>query len=206
MTTTTRSDAGFDLDTAVRELRDGIAAEANFHRVFARYYPWVRSFFCRRGYSADDAEDLAQDTFFQVFRQIGSFRGEGSFTSWLFALAANVHRNRQRDLHRLKRSAHEFSLDTRNSGEEMPFEARAPGPSAAAEAFRSEREQALSAAVQGLPPQMRQVLTLRIRRELRYQEIAALLKISVETVKAHLFQARQRLRLELGEDYAEWEE
>ena len=51
---------------------------------------------------------------------------------------------------------------------------------------------------------MRQVLTFRVDRDLKYREIATVLQISIETVKAHLFQARQRLRAELGEDFGEW--
>jgi DNA-directed RNA polymerase specialized sigma24 family protein len=53
---------------------------------------------------------------------------------------------------------------------------------------------------------MRQVLALRLDQDLKYREIATLLRISVETVKAHLFQARQRLREELDEEFGEWPE
>jgi DNA-directed RNA polymerase specialized sigma24 family protein len=47
-------------------------------------------------------------------------------------------------------------------------------------------------------------LALRVDQDLKYREIAAVLQISIETVKAHLNQARQRLRTELGEEYGEW--
>ena len=71
-------------------------------------------------------------------------------------------------------------------------------------AYARERREALAVAMARLPPQMRQVLALRVDQDLKYREIATVLQISVETVKAHLFQARQRLRTELGEDYGEW--
>ena len=80
----------------------------------------------------------------------------------------------------------------------------APGGSPAQEAYERERREALARALEGLPPQMRQVLTLRIDQDLKYREIAEVLQISIETVKAHLFQARQRLRTELGEEYGQW--
>lgn len=55
-----------------------------------------------------------------------------------------------------------------------------------------------------MPPQMGKALALRVDQDLKYREIAVVLRISVETVKAHLFTARQRLREELGEDYGDW--
>jgi RNA polymerase sigma factor (sigma-70 family) len=78
--------------------------------------------------------------------------------------------------------------------------------SASRAAYEKERREALAQGIQELPPQMRQVLALRIERELKHREIAAVLRISVDTVKAHLFQARQRLRAVLGEDFGEWPE
>jgi RNA polymerase sigma factor (sigma-70 family) len=60
-----------------------------------------------------------------------------------------------------------------------------------------ERTVALSQAIQGLPEQMRTCFLLRYDQGRKYKEIAVLMKISIDTVKAHLFQARKRLKLEL---------
>jgi len=57
----------------------------------------------------------------------------------------------------------------------------------------------LRSAVEQLPEQMRKCLTLRIDQELKYREIATVLRLSPETVKVHLMRARQRLREELGD-------
>lgn len=195
-----------DLWHAIAELKAGARVEANSRRVFERFFPWVHRFFRRLGYSLQDSEDLAQETFQQVFRQIGSFRGESAFKSWLFAVAANLHRNEHRRRHREKRDAPEVSMDdTADTGVPV-FEPAAREGSPARTLFEQERREALARAVKELPPQMRQALSLRIDRELKYREIATVLQISVETVKAHLFQARQRLRAELGEDYGQWVE
>lgn len=193
-----------DLQRAVSELRAGVRAEANSRLIFERFYPWMRRFFSRFGYSAQDCEDMAQDTFSQVLLRIDSFRGEGSFKSWLFAAAANLHRNEIRRRHRVKRDAPEVSIDERDESGALMREPEAPEPLPAEAVYRDQRRQALMQVVKELPPQMRQVLTLRINQDLKYREIAAVLQISVETVKAHLFQARQRIRAELGEDYGEW--
>jgi RNA polymerase sigma-70 factor, ECF subfamily len=196
-----------DLLGAVRELQAGTRMEANSRRIFERYYRWVRGFFSRRGYSPEDAEDLAQETFLKLFREIASFRGDDSFQSWLFAVAANLHRNEQRRRRSRKRDAPEVAFDDSVGGAAPPL--RDPSGSEVSPArstFERERQAALERAIRTLPPQMRQCLELLLGQDLKYRQIAALLKVSVETVKAHLFQARRRLRTELGEEYGRWSE
>jgi RNA polymerase sigma-70 factor (ECF subfamily) len=203
---TPRPEDDLELRRTIAELQAGVRIEANSRRLFDRYYPWVRRFFVRRGYTAQDGEDLAQETLGRVFRQLSSFRNESTFDSWLFAVAANLHRNENRRRHREKRDAPEVSIDDRTSEDAPPWQPAALDASPARTAYEKERREALAKAVQELPPQMRQVLALRVDHELKYREIAAVLQISIETVKAHLFQARQRLREELGEDHGEWED
>ncbi|HSS52885.1 MAG TPA: RNA polymerase sigma factor [Thermoanaerobaculia bacterium] len=194
----------FDLRRVIFELQTGAWVEVNSRRVFELFYPWVRRFFARLGHTPQDSEDLAQETFSQVFERIGSFRHDGSFKSWLFAVAANLHRNDYRRRHREKRSTPEISIDTSPDADVSPPEPASPEAAPDRAVYARERREALARAMEGLPPQMRQVLALRVDQDLKYREIAAVLQISVETVKAHLFQARQRLRAELGEGYGEW--
>jgi RNA polymerase sigma-70 factor (ECF subfamily) len=193
-----------DLLHAVLELQEGIRVETNSRLVFERYYSWVHRFFGRLGYTPQDSEDLAQETFSQVFERIGSFRHEGSFKSWLFAVAANLHRNENRRRHQEKRKGAEVSIDTAPEDDDPPPEPASPAPAPDQTAFAAERREALARVMAGLPPQMRQVVALRVGQDLKYREIAIVMQISIETVKAHLFQARQRLRAELGEECGEW--
>ncbi|HYG61089.1 MAG TPA: RNA polymerase sigma factor [Thermoanaerobaculia bacterium] len=195
-----------DLQRAVTELQAGIRVELNSRRIFDSFYPWIHRFFRHRGYAPQDCEDLAQETLFQVFDRIDSYRHEGPFKSWVFAVAANLHRRKYRWRHREKRNATEVSITPATEEDPVAPEPVAPGDSPAREAYERERREALAQALKRLPPQMRQVLTLRIDQDLKYREIAEVLHISIETVKAHLFQARQRLRAELGEEYGEWVE
>jgi RNA polymerase sigma-70 factor, ECF subfamily len=192
------------LRRAVLELQAGVRVEDNSRLVFERYYPWVRRFFARFGYIPQDCEDLAQETLSQVFRQIGSFRSDGSFKSWLFAVASNLHRNQHRNRHREKRSGQEVSIDATTESGAPLYEPVAPERSPARAAYEKERREALANAIKGMPPQMGRALALRVDQDLKYREIAVVLQISVETVKAHLFSARQRLREELGDDYGDW--
>jgi RNA polymerase sigma-70 factor, ECF subfamily len=64
--------------------------------------------------------------------------------------------------------------------------------------LKEERKVQLRQAVRDLPGQMRGCLTLRLHHELSYQEIATIMKLSPETVKAHLARGRKRLRRELS--------
>lgn len=201
---TFRPDDGPDFKRTVSELQAGVRVESNSRRVFELFYPWIRRFFGRLGYTPQESEDLAQDTLSQVFHQIGSFRQDGSFKSWVFAVAANLHRNECRHRHREKRKAQEVSIDAvSESGARLP-EPASKENSPAREAYEKERREALARAIKELPPQMGRALTLRVEQDLKYREIAVVLQISVETVKAHLFSARQRLREVLGEDYGDW--
>ncbi len=201
---TSRREEDPDLLRGILELQTGVDVEANSRRIFELFYPWVRRFFGRLGHTPQDSEDLAQETFSQVFERIGSFRHDGSFKSWLFAVASNLHRNEYRRRHREKRSAPEVSIDTSRDADVSPPDPPSPEAPPDRAVYTRERREALARAVEGLPPQMRNVLALRVDQDLKYREIGAVLQISVETVKAHLFQARQRLRAELGDDYGEW--
>ena len=188
----------------VRELQAEVAVEENSRRLFTLYYPWVRGFFARRGFPPREAEDLAQDTFFQVFHRIAQYREESTFEGWLFAIAANVSRNELRRRGTDKRLAEEVPLTAAGDEDRPEVEIADSGPSPERRAFEKERRRALREAVGNLPAQMRRCLLLRLERELKYREIATLLKLSIETVKAHLFFARQRLKDDLGEEVAEW--
>jgi RNA polymerase sigma-70 factor (ECF subfamily) len=202
-------DSGQEADellNSVLELQRGVRVEENSQRIFRLFYPWARRFFGRFGYTPQESEDLAQETFTQVFERIGSFRLEGSFKSWFFAVASNVHRNQHRWRHREKRRRPEVSIDTSADLDGSPLEFPSPEAPPDRAAYEKERREALAQAMARLPPQMRQVLALRVDQDLKYREIATVLQISIETVKAHLFQARERLRRELGEDWAGWED
>ena len=181
----------------VEALRRGQDVEANSRRVFRRYYGWVKQFFVRRCPTLEVSEELAQETFFQAFRRIESFRGGGTFESWLFAIAANNLRNERRRLSRLKRDASEISLDA-----ELPHrsvseaDTRSESPEVAA--LNKERVDALVRAIETLPEKQSHCLRLRLAGY-DYAKIAELLKLSASTVRVHVHAARKRLQDELGE-------
>ncbi len=182
-------------------LQAGEPVEEAFRRLFRLYHGPVHDFFARRGFSPQDCQDLTQETFLGTYRSMGSFRGEAPFEAWLFAIAANVYRKRLRALGTGLRQGIEVPIETAG-GEATAADAREltdPASGPAEDALDRERSRQLREAVARLPPQMRACLVLRVYRDLKYREVAAALRLSIDTVKAHLFQARQRLKQELGE-------
>jgi RNA polymerase sigma-70 factor, ECF subfamily len=180
----------------VRLIKQRIDREENSRRLDELHRPRVYNFFRRKGFSHEESLDLTQDVLLRVFKAIDTFRGDSSFEWWLMEVADSVYKNELRRRGAIKRIRVEQSLDqsvsddsSENLGASIPT--KDPGPDAEVE--QKEREERVRAAMRDLPPQMRLVVQLRYEKDLKYQEIADLMGISIETVKAHLFQARKKL-------------
>lgn len=169
--------------------------------LFRRYHRPVVSFFLRRGFPVEESRDLAQDTFLRVFNKWDSFRGESSAETWLFQIASNLYKNRLRSLQAQKRDAQEVSLDSAEAVAELGSADSDPLKVVLTE----EETRLLWDAVEDLPPQMQQAVFLRVDGDLKYREIAELMHVSIETVKAHLYQARQQLRNRLADYFTDIE-
>lgn len=191
----------------VERLQAGQDPEESFRQLFRSYYRPVYSFFLRRGFPAEESRDLTQDTFFRVSKSLNTFRHESSFESWLFKIAANIYRNTLRGQAALKREAQEVSLDelteqaVGNGEGGVPWSSGEAGP--LDEVLLQERLKVLRGALESLPVQMRRCVLLRIDQDLRYREIAELMQVSIDTVKAHLYQARQHLKGKLGDYFGD---
>lgn len=170
--------------------------------LFQRYYRPVVAFFMRRGCEREQSRDLAQETFLRVHKNMGDFRGESSVETWLFQIAGNIFKNTLRSQSTLKRDAEEVPLET-PEGELVvgPWASEEEGALGAM--LTGERARLLREALQSLPPQMRQAVHLRVDGDLKYREIADLMGVSIETVKAHLYQARQQLRDKLADYFTD---
>ena len=186
----------------VELIQAGIDPEGNFGRLFERHARGIHYFFLRRGFSAEEARDLVQDVFLRVSRGLPKFRLESQFKTWVFEIADNVAQNELRRRSTAKRKGKEISFDTGGQGEEgepAPFEPPPQPPKALDEVLKREQEERLSRAIQDLPQKMRACFQLRYGQDRKYEEIAVLMNVSIDTVKAHLHQAKQRLRIELSD-------
>lgn len=195
------------LDAEVESLPMIVERREELAELFETYAGAVSYFFARRGFSPEDCRDLTQETFLKAYRGLPSFRDEAHMRTWILRIAANVWKNALRSRQAVKRSAVKtVSWEASAPGTE-PSEAN--GTSPAGVSFRKrhgnplekvldgEGRKMLRRAVAELPPGMRRCVLLRIDHGLKYREIAAMLQVSVDTVKTQLHHARRRLRDEL---------
>jgi len=132
-----------------------------------------------------DPDDLAQDVFVRAWRNLGSFRGESTFRTWLHRVAINVIRTSQSRQGRLMRL-----FVSRDRDEEPPEQPAGDEPVDTALA----RRQVISRALAVLPEDLRIAVTLRDLQGMDYKEIAAALDVPIGTVESRIFRARQKLK------------
>jgi RNA polymerase sigma-70 factor, ECF subfamily len=188
----------------VRNLVERIQARIDYEQsckdLYGLYFRRVHRFFAGRRFSPDDCEELTQETFVRVFHAVEGLQSASRFPGWLFEIAANTYRNEVRRRHTGKRDAFEEPIEAlaaRQAAGKVDalaaLSSRAPSPLEGA--LRQERLDSLRTELDQLPPQMRRCVYLRVEQGLKYREIAAVMRISIETVKAHLHQAQKRLKL-----------
>lgn len=135
-----------------------------------------------------DAEDMTQEVFVQVYRKIGSFRGEAAFTTWLHRLTVN-----QILMHFRKRSVRmETMMEEGDVGKTI--QSRTDGPRLMPVVDRIALEQAILK----LPPGYRRVFILHDIEGFGHEEVARILDCSQGTSKSQLHKARLKLRKILG--------
>ena len=133
------------------------------------------------------AEDLTQEAFLQLFRKIGTFRGESAFSTWLHRMAVNVVLMQLR-----KKGLPVVSLeDTMDSDEDTPKkELGAQDPALAGSVDRLQ----LQRAVETLPPGYRMIFLLHDVEGYEHNEIAGMVGCSIGNSKSQLHKARMKLR------------
>jgi len=141
---------------------------------------------------AEEARDVAQEVFLQVYRQLGRFEGRSSLKTWIYRIAVNQCHNRRRFWHRRRRDREE-ALDA------VPAEAAGArgGSSPYEEARRRERARRVQAALLQLSFEHRVVLVLREVEGLTCEEVAGALGVPAGTVKSRLSRAREAMRVRL---------
>lgn len=189
---------------AVRVLQAGGDPDA-FDVIFERYFRPLVYFFANQSEFRDEAEDLAQETLYRAYQNIDQYREDAAFFTWLRRIAENVWKNAVRDSRALKRDAPEVGIPEL---EEEGIEVEAPLAEVAAgrttepeeDTLRRERARILKQAMDELPDGMRAVIELWVG-ELKYRQIAAALDVSLGTVKSQVFEAKERLRPVLEENF-----
>lgn len=146
--------------------------------------------------NTEEAEDVAQEVFVEVFQTVGRFRGEASLATWLYRLTTSRALKKERDRKRQKRFGFMTSLFSTSNDDKPDYDPpdfQTPGTLLETD----EQSRQINRAVASLAESQRVAFTLHYQEDLSYQEIAAVLQTSVSAVESLLFRARQTLRKKL---------
>jgi RNA polymerase sigma-70 factor (ECF subfamily) len=172
-------------------LRGDVAA---FTELVERYTAPIFNLAFRLTDDRAEAENVTQEAFLRVYSALPHSRTDLAFKPWLFQIAVNLCR----DLARKKRpTAFAELVSDDQAAPEEAIEDEAPLPLDQIE--ERALESALTSAVMNLPEVYRIAVTLRYTEEMSYEDIAAVLKLPVNTVRTHLFRAKAMLRKSLVE-------
>ena len=142
----------------------------------------------------EDALDASQEIFVKVYKNISSFRGESTVSTWIFKITKNVCYDFLR-----KRKSNVISLDEENDDEKK---IEIPDLSASPDVLyeRQEKINVVRKAIDSLEENQRVVITLFDINGLSYDEISGIIKCPIGTVKSRLYRARESLRKILSEN------
>jgi RNA polymerase sigma-70 factor (ECF subfamily) len=160
-----------------------------FEALMTAHHAEIYRYLRRVTFRSAEAEDLSQETFLHAFRAYRGLPIDANVRAWLFAIATNLFRNSLRSAKR-RRAAHDI---VKGKGREHDGE----GPEGAA--LFNEARAAVEAVIDGLPARQRAAFVMRKVHELPYEEIATSLSCSVDTARAHVFQAFRKIRHRLDD-------
>ena len=145
----------------------------------------------------EDAEDVLQETLLKAYQNLQAFRGACSFSTWLVVIGTN----RSLMLLRRRKALRQNSFDVATGdGETLVMEFRDPGPDPEQLYMRSQTSQKVNRAVRRLSPQLRNLLEMYYKGELRLKDAAKIFGISEATTKSRVLRARRRLRRSLKQN------
>ncbi len=189
-------DAAPDGDTLLVQ-RTLAGDQRAFELLVIKYQRRVERLIGRMVRDVDLVPDIAQETFIRAYRALGQFRGEAQFYTWLYRIAVNTAK---KQLLQLKRDpvismttlqAHQD--DETSSAEYEPTLAGSDPETPEAVLASKEIAQAVNAALEALPKELGQAITLREIDGLSYGEIAEALDCPIGTVRSRIFRAREAI-------------
>lgn len=181
--------AGKDKDDLLVEAFKG-GDEAAFDELYGRYKDRILNYIYRMIGDRAAAEDIAQEAFLNVHMNIGSYRPQGQFKSWVYKIASNLAKNE------LRRRSYKINVSIsaaiRSGDKDLTVgDTLASGDlSAEAAAENEELKKSVEDMIGSLPPKYREVLVLCVIDGLSYDEAAKALNTNAKTISSRLARAR----------------
>jgi len=165
-----------------------------FELLVLKYQRRIQRLIARMVRDADLVEDIAQETFIRAYRALHQFRGEAQFYTWLYRIAVNTAKKALLELKHdpLVTMA---ALRPEDDEDETFQPGREPIAEETPETLLAAREiaEAVQAALEALPEDLRQAVTLREIEGLSYEDIAAVMDCPIGTVRSRIFRAREAI-------------
>ena len=185
-----------DERTLVERLKQG--DEAAFKRIVETWQDMVFNTALGIVQNAEDAEDIAQEVFVQVYQSVGSFKGDSKFSTWMYRITVTKSLDHERRKKRKKRFAFVKSI----FGEESQVVVHPPDfnhPGVTMD--KKEDAGQLFKAIKNLPDNQRLAFSLHKIEGLSYQEVSDVMKTTVSSVESLIHRAKINLKKKLEEYY-----
>ena len=168
-----------------------------FELLVIKYERRIQRLIGRMVRDVDLVEDIAQETFIRAYRALAQFRGDAQFYTWLYRIAVNTAKKFLMDLKR-NPTVSENSFKTADDDETSRVENELTSPETP-EAVLASKEIAemVNSAMDALPEELRQAITLREIEGLTYEEIADAMSCPIGTVRSRIFRAREAISLKI---------
>ena len=168
-----------------------------FEMLVVKYQRRVARLIGRMVRDTDLVQDIAQETFIRAYRALAQFRGDAQFYTWLYRIAVNTAKKQLLELKRdplVFQSQMKTGEDDETSGPERELNSGA-ADAETPEAVLASKEiaQAVNAAMDALPEELRMAITLREIEGMSYEEIATALECPIGTVRSRIFRAREAI-------------
>ncbi len=174
---------------------------AAFDLLVRKYQHRIAALISRYVHDWSEVQDVAQDTFIRAYRAIGNFRGDAQFYTWLHRIAVNTAKNHLVS-HSRRPPTDDIEVETAEQFESGLRLRENATPER--ELMRQQLEQTVMRAVERLPEELREAISMREVEGLSYEEIAQRMQCPIGTVRSRIFRAREaidnELRPLLGED------
>jgi RNA polymerase sigma-70 factor, ECF subfamily len=199
MTKTPHAAAPTPADTDLMLVERTVAGDQKAYELLVlKYQRRIERLIGRMVRDADLVEDIAQETFIRAYRALAQFRGEAQFYTWLYRIAVNTAKKALGDLKRdplvsenaLRGGDEE---DETSAVENELTTAETPETVLAAKEIAA----AVNSAMDALPDELRQAVTLREIEGLSYEEIAEVMNCPIGTVRSRIFRAREAISVKI---------
>lgn len=168
----------------------------DFEKLHARYRPKIHRYLCRLA-GENEAEDLCQEVFVKVERNLTSFRNEAQLSTWLYRIATNSFYDRLRSPS-FKQKSKEYPIEIDdNTLEKRDFTTQQQKPGIDQQVIRDEMNACIRGYIDQLPENYRTVLLLSEEEGFKNREIAEILQVSLDNVKIRLHRAKAKLKVSL---------